>query len=200
MGLVTDDDATDGDGETDEAGTEELDGLVMEGIEHLKSMMEGVPGGQRVAKLLDQIDLAGDDDDADEDVGEEEEDDPDLYDVYYEDSRVWQEAHRERLDVFLRSWPAVRGRVLDAAFTYYRDHYEDIWAFWGGEDHDKLTLPDPTDRSVVEDLFRIDAFYLREAPNNMGISGHCTWDDEHGFGAVIKDGEVEVFGQASDAF
>lgn len=34
----------------------------------------------------------------------------------------------------------------------------------------------------------------------MGLSGDCTWDDEHGIGVLLEDGRVIDTGHADVAF
>jgi hypothetical protein len=35
---------------------------------------------------------------------------------------------------------------------------------------------------------------------SMGLAGHCTWDEEHGFGVRLKDGKVTDVGEGDIAF
>ena len=181
---------------------EEADELLNKGVELIQSMARDTPGMSELEPLMGSIlkNLQnGDGADGSEDTSASDglDDDPDVYTVVFDDP-PWPDNHLKELNAVLENWGRCRETVLDAAFAFYKEQYEDIWLTWGGEKEDKIVLPDPTERSVLKDLFRVDTFHLSGNQNVFSVSGPCTWDDEHGFGARIEKGRVTEFGGAGD--
>ena len=108
----------------------------------------------------------------------------------------WDPLAEARVDRFLADWPALRPAVLDATFKYYQDFRPEVADFFG--DEAQYVLPEATGPEVVADLFRITAIHLHP-DDAIGLGGPCTWDEEHGYGALIKSGVVTV-GQEDEAF
>jgi hypothetical protein len=166
----------------------------------LKKMPEG-PQKEMLLKLMKETDEAGLDDDDEEypELEPRKEKPVDLQElaVCLPDGMKWDKAAEAIVDQFLSDWPKLRPGVLKETAKYYKKHYPDLLEFLGDDASTRIILPKPGSEQVV-DLFRVSTIYVRE-DGGIGISGHCTWDDEHGFGAVLKKGKIEV-GQASDAY
>jgi hypothetical protein len=146
-------------------------------------------------------------DEDDDEVEEDEEEDPegnfeyDLQQITVSTSpgMKWDSAAEAVVDQFLANWPAVRTAVLEATADYYKALYSEMIDYMGNDPSVEITLPKPDGPAVVADLFRITTLHLRE-DGGIGLSGHCTWDDEHGYGVLLKDGKIETVGHASEAF
>jgi Domain of unknown function (DUF6985) len=68
----------------------------------------------------------------------------------------------------------------------------DFAAFWEDSDY---AAPE-----VVADLFRVSALYLHNNDATVGISGGCTWDLEHLWGALLRKNKVVEIGGVDVAF
>ena len=86
-------------------------------------------------------------------------------------------------------WPEIRPRVLEAVFKFYKKIHPEVRRI-----HDNpgapFLLPAPTAPEVVADLFCVSAIYLHDNDATVGISGGCTWDLEHLWGALLRDKKV----------
>lgn len=186
-----------------------------DGLDFLKKSMNTLASqikethGEEYAKYAEFIRNSmaslGDDDDDEEDEDPDQnddlEDEPDVYSIIIqEDMPQWSDAYPDRLQSFLTAWPSLRTKILNAAFAYYQMVHEDAWLLYGGRDEDKIILPDPDQPADIEQLFRIRAFHLYEDKDEIGLSGTCTWDDEHGFGCRIKKGEILGFSYADEVY
>lgn len=109
------------------------------------------------------------------------------------DDSEWDSAAEAKLDQFLAEWPEIRPRVSQALYDYYVDWHPQL------EGHDDpILMPDPGDPQLVEDRARITTIYLNK-DGSIGLTGDCTWEDEHGLGVLIKDGKVIDCGYAEVA-
>lgn len=111
----------------------------------------------------------------------------------------WDAATEARVDEFLRDWPKARPEVLKAAHSYYKELYPELKDIFGDMASFNFTMPKPTKPAAIEDIFSINMLYVRD-DGTIGLSGSCTWDEEHGFGAVVKNGKVVAFGHADEGF
>eukprot|EP00752_Nemacystus_decipiens_P016626 g14866.t1 len=154
-------------------------------------------------ELMAKLGVLPDDDDDDEwedDDEDEDDEDPDRYIAlcktefeeageWFIKDKPWEESDLGRLRAFLGRWPGLRDKVQDFVFASYRDNYDEIWEFNAFDETSRITMPKPTDRSVIEDLFRIGTFELRDG-DKMVLGCVCTWDEEHGFDLVIENDET----------
>ena len=108
----------------------------------------------------------------------------------------WNPLAEAKVDRFLADWPALRPAVLNATLKYYKDFRPEVADFFGEEA--QYVLPEATAPEVVADLFRISTIHLHP-DDAIGLGGYCTWDEEHGYGALIKSGAVTV-GHEDEAF
>lgn len=122
-----------------------------------------------------------------------------LLTVLPSDGTKWDAKAEAKIDEFIKTWPEVRPQVLKQAHACYKKLYPELKEIFGDMATFKFTMPKPTKPEVIEDIFSINVIYLRD-DGAVGISGSCTWDEEHGFGAVIRNGKVVTFGHASDGF
>lgn len=122
-----------------------------------------------------------------------------LFTVMPSDGIKWDAKAEAKIDEFIKAWPEVRPQVLKQAYVCYKKLYPELKDIFGDMPTFKFTMPKPTKPEVVEDIFSISMIYLRN-DGAIGITGSCTWDEEHGFGAVIKKGKVVAFGHADEGF
>lgn len=158
-----------------------------------------------IIKMIIMVFAAGerevdeDPDDQDEEREDGEAESSDRFTVFVDEEDVpWSPATERRLDQFIDDWPRLRPDVKRAAFDYYAEEQEHLLEDLGMFECDRLLMPDPSGPDVVEDLFCFDTIYLLD--DEIGLAGPCTWDEEHGFGIRIRDGDVVCCGQHSIAF
>jgi len=106
----------------------------------------------------------------------------------------WDATTEARLDGFLADWPLLRGRVLQAVGDFYADQHRKNLLF-----PDPILAPKPGSLQLVDDRIRIASIYLRE-DGLIGLSGECTWNEEHGLGVLLDDGRIIETGHADVAF
>jgi hypothetical protein len=111
----------------------------------------------------------------------------------------WNKATEAQIDNFLTAWPTIRPLVLNATFRFYRKLYPKLVEIFGVDGGYELTIPKPMSADVVADLFLISSVYFHE-DGSIGLGGHCTWDDEHGYGVRINKGKITKVGYESEAF
>ncbi|NOS69454.1 MAG: hypothetical protein HOP33_05925 [Verrucomicrobia bacterium] len=153
-------------------------------------------------QLAKSLEVGPDDPDPDEETVTKKESRPEDFELFTAmpgDGIKWDVNAEARVDEFIRNWPDVRPQVLKQAHAYYKKLYPELKDTFGDMSTFNFTMPKPTKPEVVEDIFSISTIYLR-GDGAIGISGSCTWDEEHGFGAVIKDGKIVTFGHADEGF
>ena len=69
----------------------------------------------------------------------------------------------------------------------------------GEESGEQHLLPVPTTAEAVADLCCIRSIYLHPE-GVVGLGGSCTWDEEHGFGVLLKENDVLAVGGEDVAF
>jgi hypothetical protein len=147
-----------------------------------------------------------------EDTEEDDEDEPgseeDAADLEYDlqqlrialsDDMAWDKAAEARVDAFLAAWPGIRPQVLQATFKYYKDLYPQLAEMFGESPAIQFIMPKPTSPDVIADLFYISAIYLHE-DGKIGLGAQCTWDEEHGYGVLLKNNKVVSVGHEDEAF
>jgi hypothetical protein len=123
--------------------------------------------------------------------------DPRVLTVNFPNGVDWDN-YEAKLNKFLTEWPELRPKFLEEIFALYKQLHPRAVEFYR-EDCREFTLPDPTSAKVVENLFKIHSIHLH-VDDRVGISGNCTWDHEHGFGAMIENGRFLEIGAADEAF
>lgn len=174
------------------AAGDELSKLAAEGLammnEHFGGLdLEGMMEGMQVESPVGEI--------KEEDFAIDREE---LVVLLGEESR-WDAQAESRLDAFLSSWPARRPAVLERAFVCYREAYEERASELSKEPGAEHLLPPPTTAEAVADLCCIRSIYLHPG-GVVGLGGSCTWDEEHGFGVLLKDNDVLAVGGEDVAF
>ena len=124
---------------------------------------------------------------------EDEEEDPQRLLISLPEGVDWSVAVEERVDQFLADWPTLRPGLLSAVATYYDEIYADAVDFLGDEDGIEHILPKPGAPEIVADLFRFEPIQLR-SDGSWVLGAECTWDAEHGLGAVVREGVVVQVG------
>jgi hypothetical protein len=112
----------------------------------------------------------------------------------------WDKTSEAEVDQFLIHWPEMRPGVLEAVFNFYKKVYPQAIHPFRDVPGKKFTLPEPTSAEVVADLFCVKSLYLHSNGETSGISGNCTWDMEHCWGALLRDGKVAEVGGIDEAF
>jgi len=102
------------------------------------------------------------------------------------------------VDRFLTNWPKLKPKVLNATFEVYRSVYPVVMEFIGDDPGVQYVLPTPNAPESITDHLALETVFFR-ADKKIGLSGHCTWDDEHGWGVLLKDGAVIGAGGADEA-
>ena len=111
----------------------------------------------------------------------------------------WNKATQALVQQFFGDWPQTRPVVLQAIFKHYKKSYRGALTLFPGHKGLNFILPEPTSPDAVADLFYITSIYLHR-DGSTGLSGNCTWDEEHGWGLMLKSGKVTAVGQADVAF
>jgi len=185
--------------------------MAEESKKELERMPEGDPMKEMKRMLMESMEeaAAAMEGDEDEHESEEEEETPtkkinnpkdfELLTVSPSDGTKWDANAEAKIDEFIVAWPEVRPQILKQAHAYYKKLYPELKEIFGDMTEFNFIMPKPTKPEVLEDIFSINMIYLRD-DGAIGISGSCTWDEEHGFGAVIKNGKVVTFGHADEGF
>lgn len=129
---------------------------------------------------------------------DELEKDPSVLLVHPPTEEKWIPTYESQLDGFLNEWPHLRNQVLEKTFEMYQQYFQEV-EFVAPNPAAEFILPEPTSAERISHHFRITSIMLHE-DGRIGIYGRCTWDDEHGFGAMIQDGQVLTVGHADEAF
>ncbi len=111
----------------------------------------------------------------------------------------WNKETQSLVEKFFADWAQTRRVVLKATFAYYKKIYPQALTLFPRHKGLKFILPKPSSAEAVADLFYITSIYLH-ADGAIGLSGHCTWDEEHGYGIRLKNGNVTAVGEADVAF
>lgn len=145
-----------------------------------------------------QMDLSLEDT-SDTDDSEEDPDssiyDPELIRVELKIGTEWDANAEQKISAFLKDWNAIRPKVRKQVFDYYAS-VRDECLLW---ETDESLLPEPSDISVIDNLFILNTINLI-GDDRFGLSGACSWDDEHGLGIVVQNGKIVSVGHASDVY
>ena len=194
----------------------ELDGMMADMLQQSKAALEARMAtlspeerAQASAALaeMENFDWESDDEEEeDEEDGnedqdcEEEEHDLQEFRVVCPAKSGWNDKVEAKLDAFLAGWPALRPRVLQSVCSYYQEFYR-----CNGFDKTPLDaanlviMPAPGAPDLIGDRMRVTTIHLRK-DGLIGLTGDCTWDEEHGFGLLLKDGEIIDAGQCDVAY
>lgn len=212
IGYNSDKDADD----DDEAvrALEEFNNSIMEGMadmmkEQLRRFEEMPEGEEKefIRSQLEELRLmnemadldAAAEDTSDTDDSEEDPDssiyDPELIRVSLATGTEWDANAEQKISAFLKDWNAIRPQVRKQVFDYYAS-VRDECLLW---ETDESLLPEPSDISVIDNLFILNTINLI-GDDRFGLSGACSWDDEHGLGIVVQNGKIVSVGHASDVY
>ena len=176
---------------------EERDQL-RQGIEMMKAL-QADPGEAEAEEDEDEEEDSSDEAPAEESEEDKWEKDPQTLRVNLPEKAEWGAKYEKQLDEFLDQWPAVRSLVHQELFKMYQEIYPDMWDFRRDEPAAALALPEPVSVETIAQLFKITTITLHKN-GKVGISGNCTWDEEHGFGVLVKGNKVLRTGAADEAY
>src|SRR5262249_34822733 len=111
----------------------------------------------------------------------------------------WNKNTQALVQQFFADWPMTRPVVLQATFKHYKENYRDSLTLFPDHKGLKFILPEPTSPDTIADLFYVTSIYLHR-DGSTSLSGNCTWDEEHGWGLMLKNAKVTAVGQADVAF
>jgi hypothetical protein len=142
-----------------------------------------------------------DDEDEDEegDVEEEEKRNLQLLNLTVHAGIKWNKNAESMLEQFFADWPQLRSVVLRGVFEYYKGIYPELVDAYDYHKGRQFFIPEPTSPEAIQDIFYVQGIDLHK-DGSMGLSGFCTWDEEHGFGVRLKDGKVTDAGAADIAY
>jgi hypothetical protein len=106
----------------------------------------------------------------------------------------WDKTTEARIDRFLADWPNIRPAVLESTFKFYKKIYPQAVRPHRHNPGTKFTMPEPTAPEVVADLFHVTSIHLHDKNDTIGITGGCTWDLEHVWGALLRKNKVVKVG------
>jgi hypothetical protein len=194
------------------ASTAKLNAIAQGSREKLEKKAEAMADGpqkQMLKSMLEMMDqltksLSEAQPDEEEPEADPEEDDSFQYDlqrirVLIPEGMKWDKTTRAVIEGFFAGWPEIRPAVLQATFKYYKKSYPEIAKFLRGSPGLEIILPRPSSPEAVADLFFITSIYLH-GNGAIGLGCHCTWDEEHGYGVLIKQNRVAAVGEESEAF
>jgi len=111
----------------------------------------------------------------------------------------WNKDSEKMLERFFADWPQLRSEVLRGVFEYYKGIYPELVESYDYHKGRQFFIPEPTSPEAIQDIFYFQSITLQK-DGSMGLSGHCTWDEEHGFGVRLQDGKVTEVGAADIAY
>jgi hypothetical protein len=134
---------------------------------------------------------ADESDEEEEEIGDDEEyeSDPNVLRVLLPPGVDWDDQQEARLHKFLQQWPKLRPKLLKQVFEVYEEARPEAVEMYGGTAGLDLVLPAPLSPEAITQLFRITTIELYET-GRIGLSGRCTWEEEHGFGALIEGDKI----------
>jgi len=133
----------------------------------------------------------------DAEEAEEEKRNPHLLDVHADIK--WNKNTESMLQQFFADWPQLRSVVLRGVFEYYKGIYPQLVEAYDYHKGRQFFIPEPTSPEAIQEIFYVQSIHLHK-DGSIGLSGFCTWDEEHGFGVRLKDGKVTGAGAADTAF
>jgi len=111
----------------------------------------------------------------------------------------WGKATESVLGRFFVDWPGLRPAVLRGVFEYYKGIYPELVDAYDYHKGKQFFIPEPTSPEAIQEIFYFQSIHLHK-DGSVGLSGHWTWDEEHGFGVLLKDGNVIEAGAADIAY
>ncbi|GEM_PF-2071918 len=170
--------------------------------EALRAVHENVRKMKELLETGDRNDESEDDPEdelLEEDGDEEGEHDLQLLVFAFPEGVAWDEDSERKVDRFLANWPKLKAKVLNATYEIYQAVYPVVMEFVGADPGVQYFLPKPNGPESIANNFSVETVYFR-SDKKIGLSGYCTWDDEHGWGVLLKDGAVIGAGGADEAF
>jgi hypothetical protein len=138
------------------------------------------------------------DDEGGAEESEEEKRNPHLLDLHLCGIK-WDKNTESVLERFFADWPGLRPAVLRGVFEYYKGIYPELVDAYDYHKGRQFFIPEPASPEAIQEIFYFQSIRLHK-DGSVGLSGHCTWDEEHGFGVRLKDGKVTDAGAADIAY
>lgn len=115
-------------------------------------------------------------------------------------TRAELQAFTHKIESFIDRWATIQRQVLEQAYDTYKHAYEEELFLEGdAEAVDPDAFPKPTSVAVVASLISFHAFHFYDDDQAIGLSGSCSWDQEHGIGIRVHGDKVIGFGNADVA-
>ena len=120
------------------------------------------------------------------------------------------ESQNSAIDELIRNEGSVMATVRNAIYQYYEEAYPDYKRgmdmgvkIWGGADQVKKMLPEIMEGDEIDGLVTIDTISIHPPIGDdvmIGIDFTVEWDEEHGMGLRMLDGEIEAIGTAHESY
>jgi len=144
----------------------------------------------------DQPDETGEEGGAEE--SEEEKRNPHLLQLHLRGIK-WDKNIESVLERFFADWPGLRPTVLQGVFEYYKGIYPELVDAYDYHKGKQFFIPEPSSPEAIQEIFYFQSIHLQK-DGSAGLSGNCTWDEEHGLGVRLEDGNVAAVGAADIAY
>jgi len=112
----------------------------------------------------------------------------------------WDQSYDKKLQALIKRWDRVATNIKQSLEKYYRTVYENYREHLLPSEEDEVILPKVSDGFSLGDYFTIHSLFFTEESTHIGISGECSWDEEHGWGCVIKGSKVVDIGHSDVSF
>lgn len=130
-----------------------------------------------------------------------------LYDAKTNDINPEQQS---AIDGFIQDEAAIHSAIRHAIYEYYKESYSAYKegvslgaAMFGGADEIKDILPEISSGNELDDLVQFGTIYIHPPVSgsaSIGIDFVVPWDEEHGIGLRLQEGQVEAIGTGHEAF
>lgn len=117
-------------------------------------------------------------------------------------------AQKKALELLVDNEAEIHRKVREAIYNYYGQSYEvynkaykTAHMLYGGVDYNEI-LPEIVRGDELDNLVEFQEMLVhppKDGQSKIGIEFNCSWDEEHGLGVVVCDGEVEQTGMAEIA-
>jgi hypothetical protein len=103
------------------------------------------------------------------------------------------------LDLYAKARAAVYDEYRESYGTYKRAWSMGVALYGGSNTNMQSVLPEIVKGNELDGLISFSTIYVlspKDGASRVGIVLNCPWDEEHGMGIVIANGEVEDVGDA----
>jgi len=121
---------------------------------------------------------------------------PDILDVYMgEDQVKWSKQSDKKMAAFLELWVGgIRDSLPAKVLPYYQEQRAEFLKYSRTSESEldqwtRFSWPDSETPEQVAELFKVNRLHFRD-DGDFGLECECTWDEEHGFGVLIREGKI----------